>query len=222
MCWLIDASNDIFDDPSAVTISELYEQCKFEIQAEFKNTHSSLLPLPLSHLDRNGGEFELILRKMSANKQDQLCVKHIRFFAHCTSNLNPQLKAIVRQRRGVHTSLIDFDSDFINNSEPSGPKTSSNITGNLIDLGVGVFLFEDSSIWTKNEELAEERGLEKETKILCKMSISEVVQFVKKLNIKPDCLATYIDLFYSNNLNGLVLQTCDLNDLKSVLKVFKK
>lgn len=207
MCWLIDACNDVFDDPSSITISELYERCKMEIQNDLINTTTD--STNITNLDRNCGEFELILRKMNANKQDNISVKHMRFFAHCTSNLNPQLKAIVRQRRGVHSSLIDLDSDNINTTESL---TTRHIKSDFIDIGIAAFLFKDSSIWTKND-------FGKGIKSLCKMSIKEVVQFIEKLNIKSDCLTVYIDVFYSNNLNGLVLQTCELDDLKTVLKV---
>lgn len=210
MCWLIDASNDVLDDPLAITLSDLYERCKIEIQNDLNNTRSDTMKL--TNLDRNSGEFELILRKMNKNKQDQITIKHVRFFAHCTSNLNPQLKAIVRQRRGVYPSLIDLDLDNINTAETLTTDTSQR--GDLIDLGIGAFLFEDCSIWTKNE-----LSLEKGTKALCKMSIEEVVHFIEKLSIKPDCLSNYIQIFYSNNLNGLVLQTCELDDLKMVLNV---
>lgn len=210
MCWLIDATNDVLDDPLAITLSDLYERCKIEIQNDLNNTRSDTMNI--TNLDRNSGEFELILRKMNKNKQDQITIKHVRFFAHCTSNLNPQLKAIVRQRRGVYPSLIDLDSDNINTAETLTTDTSQR--GDLIDLGIGAFLFEDCSIWTKNE-----LGLEKGTKALCKMSIEEVVHFIEKLSIKPDRLSNYIQIFYSNNLNGLVLQTCELDDLKTVLNV---
>lgn len=57
-------------------------------------------------------------------------------------------------------------------------------------------------------------------KPLTKMSIDEIIQLVSKLNISSENnFKKLIKEFSINNLNGLVLQSCDLVELKDILKV---
>ncbi|KAE9549096.1 hypothetical protein FO519_007696 [Halicephalobus sp. NKZ332] len=146
----------------------------------------------LIQLDRNPKEFEQFLRKMNS-KSDQLTTGQMKQWVACTSNLDPYLRKLVQDQRK------EFEGTFGNDETDIGP---------MQPLGAAEFLFDDISIWNTL------------MKPLVKMSIEEVVSLVSKLNIPQQRLNEQIlPLFLILNLNGLVLQSCDLNELQRQLNI---
>ncbi|KAI1721351.1 KAP family p-loop domain-containing protein [Ditylenchus destructor] len=188
MSWLIIKASEVQD--SSVTISELYELMKQEIVVDSN----------LAELDKSGSEFELILGKVSkaANRHEQLTVRQMRNFTACTSNLDPQLRKAIREQY--------LKGDDISKTEEEEINEEMGHLALLKEIGPAEFLFRDPVVWA---------GINKP---LAKMSIRDVVFLVERLDIPEDRLRKLIEIFHANNLNGLVLQSCDLNDLKSFLQ----
>uniref|UniRef100_A0A914DMY8 KAP NTPase domain-containing protein n=1 Tax=Acrobeloides nanus TaxID=290746 RepID=A0A914DMY8_9BILA len=146
----------------------------------------------LLDLDRNPNDFEVILRKMGSSRNEQLTIGHVKQFSACTSNLDPYLRKLIKQYRKEQEGMgEDVEGALIANK----PR------------GAAEFLFDDLNIW------------ESVKKPLVKMQIDEVVYFVNNLNISEIRMKKIIPNFYENNLNGLVLQSCNLDELRESLNV---
>jgi len=146
----------------------------------------------LIQLDRNPKEFEQFLRKM-ASKTDQVTIGQMKQWVACTSNLDPYLRKLVQDQRKEAEGILGADETDAGPMQP---------------LGAAEFLFEDVYVWNTL------------TKPLVKMSIDEIVSLVSKLNIQQQRLTDQvIPMFVMLNLNGLVLQSCDLNELQRQLNI---
>ena len=149
----------------------------------------------MANLDRNSKDFDNIIRRINTQRSDHLTVGHAKIFSLCTSNLDPHLRKLVREQRGAEADI-----------EPNLNGMEKGATLKEI-VGDAEFLFDDIATW---------KGIEKP---LTKMSTLEVVAFLKKLSIPQDRLEQIIEKFNANNITGLVIQSCDLNELREVLKV---
>ncbi|KAL3090157.1 hypothetical protein niasHS_006609 [Heterodera schachtii] len=192
MCWVIDIALSLQDE--SMPIHELYTQIRNRIT----------VASGMEDLDRNGQEFEPLFRKMCASRTDQLLVTHVKAFAPCTSNLDPYLRKAIREQRGgepiIDLSESQEDDDVAQQQDPFGPLKET--------IGPEAeFVFQDPMVWASVR------------KALAKMSVAEIVALVRHLGIVKEREAQLINAFYENNLNGLVLHICDLNELKQILKV---
>uniref|UniRef100_A0A7E4UPU9 KAP NTPase domain-containing protein n=1 Tax=Panagrellus redivivus TaxID=6233 RepID=A0A7E4UPU9_PANRE len=147
----------------------------------------------LIELDRNPKEFEQFLRRMASHKANQLTVSQMRKLAACTSNLDPYLRKLMKDQRSAEAGLNGGDD-----ADPLGA---------FQPIGAAEYLFEDPSTW------------DSVVKPLAKMSIDELVALVGQLNVPQERLTEILPMFYLFNLNGLVLQSCDLDELHRTLKV---
>ena len=194
MCWLLERAMEMED--TGMVLPDLYQQVKSTI----------LVDSTMLDLDRNVGEFDEIISKMKANKQDQLLtVGQMKAFATCTSNLNPQLRKTVAQLREAlrekEPLLSDDEEKRVEESE--GAKKQE-----IIPTGIAKFLFDDpQATWARIN------------KPLVRMSIDEIAELVKRLQIPKGRMDELVSRLYENNINGLVLQSCELTELRQILRV---
>ncbi|MFH4979103.1 hypothetical protein AB6A40_005812 [Gnathostoma spinigerum] len=113
MCWLIDRALDLQQDQ--LPLAQVYNQFKQKIPMKDR----------LIELDRNPENFESFLEQASQVGPDQLTVGHVRRFVPCTSNLDPYLRKLIRERR----MSIEKPSSSTNNVEPAEAVTAMGITG---------------------------------------------------------------------------------------------
>ncbi|VDM39612.1 unnamed protein product [Toxocara canis] len=183
MCWLIDRALDIQHDNCS--LAQIYHQLKDRIPKK-----DSLI-----ELDRNPDNFESFLEQASAPGPDQLTVGHVRRFVPCTSNLDPYLRKLIRDRR------MDLE----------GPTLEVPVSQEQNPLswlvGPARYLFKDASVWSTIETP------------LIEMKIDDLVKLVKKLDIASDKMEMVVHRIRAANLNGLVLCACDLADVQQTLKL---
>ncbi|KAK6024357.1 putative septum site-determining protein MinC [Ostertagia ostertagi] len=178
MCWLIDRAVDI--NNNALTLAEVYHQLKDHIPKK-----DSLI-----ELDRNPDNFEAFLDSPAIPTSEQLTVGHVKKFVPCTSNLDPYLRKLIRERRqGLEDPVKELG------------------LGSIVIPPNAKYLFGDEKVWnTVNTPLVE-------------MKLDAVCNLVKRLDIAPNRLDTIIRKFQQLNLGGLVLASCSLQDLKDALGV---
>uniref|UniRef100_A0A183C2G0 ANK_REP_REGION domain-containing protein n=1 Tax=Globodera pallida TaxID=36090 RepID=A0A183C2G0_GLOPA len=189
MCWIIDIALSLQEE--SMPIHELYAQIKNRIT----------VAEGMGDLDRNGQEFEPVFRKLCASRSDQLLVAHVKAFVPCTSNLDPYLRKTIREQRGGEP-IIDLSESQEDGEgqDPFGPLKET--------IGPEAeFVFQDPMVWASVR------------KPLAKMPVAEVVALVRHLGIVKEREAELVKTFCESNLNGLVLQICDLNELKQILKM---
>uniref|UniRef100_A0AC34Q5T4 KAP NTPase domain-containing protein n=1 Tax=Panagrolaimus sp. JU765 TaxID=591449 RepID=A0AC34Q5T4_9BILA len=147
----------------------------------------------LIELDRNPREFEQFLRKMSS-KAEQLTVGQMRQWVACTSNLDPYLRKLIKDQKKEVEGIVENDE-----ADPLGA---------FQPIGAAEYLFDDPTIWNIV------------TKPLVKMQIEDVLSLIGRLNIPQQRLKEEIlPMFVMLNLNGLVLQSCDLGELQRQLNI---
>ncbi|VDO50379.1 unnamed protein product [Haemonchus placei] len=159
MCWLIDRALDV--NNNALTLAER-------------------LSLTI---------FKAFLDSPAIPSSEQLTVGHVKKFVPCTSNLDPYLRKLIRERRqGLEDPVQEIG------------------LGSVIPPNAK-YLFGDEKVWsTVNTPLVE-------------MKLDAVCSLVKRLDIAPSRLDTIIRKFQQLNLGGLVLASCPLQDLKDALGI---
>ncbi|CAD5215858.1 unnamed protein product [Bursaphelenchus okinawaensis] len=150
----------------------------------------------LSDLDRNPLEFEEIIDKMKNSKSEQLTVGHIKAFSPCTSNLDPYLKKLIHEQSKEEFGEQDKEEKEIFSMSQFEKQNEG-----------AKYLFEDTNVWLNI------------TKTLPLMSIDEIQVLVKKLRIPEKRMLELCRKMSQYNLNGLVLHTCNLDDLKNTLNL---
>uniref|UniRef100_A0A915BBV4 NADH dehydrogenase subunit 1 n=2 Tax=Parascaris univalens TaxID=6257 RepID=A0A915BBV4_PARUN len=183
MCWLIERALDIQHDN--YSLAQVYHQLKDKIPKKDN----------LIELDRNPDNFESFLEQASLSGPDQLTVGHIRRFVPCTSNLDPYLRKLIRERR------MDLEEPPL--EAPIGNEQSSISTL----VGPARYLFKDTSVWSTIDVP------------LIEMKIEDLVKLVRKLDIDQERMETVVQRIRAANLNGLVLCTCDLAEVQQTLKL---
>ncbi|KAK6061362.1 hypothetical protein COOONC_00972 [Cooperia oncophora] len=195
MCWLIDRAVDI--NNNGLTLAEVYHQLKDHIPKKDA----------LIELDRNPDNFEVyhqlkdhipkkdaliepFLDSPAIPSSEQLTVGHVKKFVPCTSNLDPYLRKLIRERRqGMEDPVKELG------------------LGTVVIPPVAKYLFGDEKVWnTVNTPLVE-------------MKLDAVCNLVKRLDIAPNRLDSIIRKFQQLNLGGLVLASCPLQDLKDALGI---
>ncbi|CAI4222074.1 unnamed protein product [Auanema sp. JU1783] len=178
MCWLIDRALDISNN--TVTLAEIYLQLKDTIPK--KDT--------LIEIDRNSNNFEVFLTSVAIPSSEQLTVGHIKKFVPCTSNLDPYLRKLIRDKRQGQVDPIG-DMGF----------------GLLVLPPNAQHLFRDENTWsTVNCPLVQ-------------MTVGEVCALLKQLDISKGRLDRIVSKFHDLNLSGLVLATCNLTDVREALNI---
>ncbi|KAK6035569.1 hypothetical protein COOONC_26926, partial [Cooperia oncophora] len=144
----------------------------------------------LIELDRNPDNFEAFLDSPAIPSSEQLTVGHVKKFVPCTSNLDPYLRKLIRERRqGMEDPVKELG------------------LGTVVIPPVAKYLFGDEKVWnTVNTPLVE-------------MKLDAVCNLVKRLDIAPNRLDNIIRKFQQLNLGGLVLASCPLQDLKDALGI---
>ncbi|TMS38043.1 hypothetical protein L596_004856 [Steinernema carpocapsae] len=185
MSWLIDRASDLSNE--SFSLIQVYYQLREEIPK--KDT--------LNELDRNADNFEAFLERACTSSTEMLTVGHIKRFVPCTSNLDPYLRKLIRERRG--------------DAEP--PKlhpvatAPGSLTPGAVVTGPARHLFGDESAWTSIDTP------------LVEMKIDDIAELASKLDIPLERMNTLLSSIRSLNLNGLVLQTCDLEELHRSLRM---
>uniref|UniRef100_A0A183G6F0 ANK_REP_REGION domain-containing protein n=1 Tax=Heligmosomoides polygyrus TaxID=6339 RepID=A0A183G6F0_HELPZ len=176
MCWLIDRAVDI--NNNGLTLAEVYHQLKDRIPKK-----DSLI-----ELDRNPDNFEAFLDSPAIPSSEQLTVGHVKKFVPCTSNLDPYLRKLIRERRqGLEDPVQELG------------------LGSVVIPPNAKYLFGDEKVWsTVNTPLVE-------------MKLDAVCALVKRLDIAPNRVEAITRKFQQLNLGGLVLASCPLQDLKDAL-----
>ncbi|WKY04167.1 hypothetical protein Q1695_005278 [Nippostrongylus brasiliensis] len=178
MCWLIDRALDI--NNNGLTLAEVYHQLKDHIPKK-----DSLI-----ELDRNPDNFETFLDSPAIPSSEQLTVGHVKKFVPCTSNLDPYLRKLIRERR---QGLEDPVQELGLGSVTIPPNAR--------------YLFGDEKVWsTVNTPLVE-------------MKLDAVCALVKRLDITASRIEAITKKFQQLNLCGLVLASCPLQDLKDALGI---
>uniref|UniRef100_A0A158P6R0 ANK_REP_REGION domain-containing protein n=1 Tax=Angiostrongylus cantonensis TaxID=6313 RepID=A0A158P6R0_ANGCA len=176
MCWLIERAVDISNN--GLTLAEVYHQLKDHIPKK-----DSLI-----ELDRNPDNFEAFLDSPAIPSSEQLTVGHVKKFVPCTSNLDPYLRKLIRERRqGLEDPVQGFG------------------LGTAVIPPNAKYLFGDEKIWnTVNSPLVE-------------MKLDAICGLIRHLDIAPSRLENLVRKFQQLNLCGLVLASCPLQDLKDAL-----
>lgn len=152
----------------------------------------------LTELDRNPTEFEQIIKRIGSAKSEQLTVEHLKLFSPCTSNLDPYLKKLIREQSAEEHGSINVDEDR---------EVFSFSQFEQHHLSSAQFLFHDSNVWATI------------LRPLPKMSVEEICDLVERSNISTERIGQIVKCLNENNLNGLALNSCDLDELKKALKV---
>ncbi|EPB67737.1 putative septum site-determining protein MinC [Ancylostoma ceylanicum] len=178
MCWLIDRAVDI--NNNGLTLAEVYHQLKDHIPKK-----DSLI-----ELDRNPDNFEAFLDSPAIPTSEQLTVGHVKKFVPCTSNLDPYLRKLIRERRqGLEDPVKELGF------------------GTVVIPPNAKYLFGDEKVWnTVCTPLVE-------------MKLDAVCALVKRLDIAANRLDNIVRKFEQLNLGGLVLASCSLQDLKDALGI---
>ncbi|KIH63934.1 hypothetical protein ANCDUO_05759 [Ancylostoma duodenale] len=178
MCWLIDRAVDI--NNNGLTLAEVYHQLKDHIPKK-----DSLI-----ELDRNPDNFEAFLDSPAIPTSEQLTVGHVKKFVPCTSNLDPYLRKLIRERRqGLEDPVKELGF------------------GTVVIPPNAKYLFGDEKVWnTVCTPLVE-------------MKLDAVCALVKRLDIAANRLDKIVSKFEQLNLGGLVLASCSLQDLKDALGI---
>ncbi|KAK0398477.1 hypothetical protein QR680_002608 [Steinernema hermaphroditum] len=184
MSWLIDRASDLSND--SFSLAQVYYQLKEEIPK--RDT--------LGELDRNADNFEAFLERACISGSEMLTIGHVKRFVPCTSNLDPYLRKLIRERRG------DMEPTKLH-PVPTAP---GSLTPGSIVTGPARYLFGDDAAWTCIEVP------------LVEMKIDDIVELVAKLDIPLERMNALLAFIRSLNLNGLVLQTCDLEELHRSLR----
>uniref|UniRef100_A0A0N4ZXR3 ANK_REP_REGION domain-containing protein n=1 Tax=Parastrongyloides trichosuri TaxID=131310 RepID=A0A0N4ZXR3_PARTI len=140
-------------------------------------------------LDTTPSEFDIVLKKSSTSVEDRLTIEKANRYIPCTCNLDPHLRKLV----SVEKDNINMDDMTINNSEAMLKHTS-------------LTLLKDPTLWNRID------------KPLYEMSIDEFVEYVEYLDIPEERLSKIISTLREENINGIVVCTCDINSLKDRLK----
>ncbi|KAK0398478.1 hypothetical protein QR680_002608 [Steinernema hermaphroditum] len=185
MSWLIDRASDLSND--SFSLAQVYYQLKEEIPK--RDT--------LGELDRNADNFEAFLERACISGSEMLTIGHVKRFVPCTSNLDPYLRKLIRERRG------DMEPTKLH-PVPTAP---GSLTPGSIVTGPARYLFGDDAAWTCIEVP------------LVEMKIDDIVELVAKLDIPLERMNALLAFIRSLNLNGLVLQTCDLEELHRSLRM---
>lgn len=249
MCWIIeyccpDESLGVipfinFD--KNLKISELYLQIKNNISLNcslaseidrnvnefefllFHKKHSNNISTYYNNIG-NSAKQQQVFEQQKLH-QEEITVGQVRVFASCTSNLDPYM------RKQVHEMCVAFHNSNKNSIEL---KYENDINVNSADLensistilgNTSAYLFGENSIeiWSSKFFIKLKIFFFNFLDVkqsLVKMTINEIIYLVSKLNISSkNSLEIIIKKFSINNLNGLVLQSCDLLELKETLKV---
>lgn len=152
----------------------------------------------LTDLDRNPAEFEQIIKRIGSSKVEQLTVEHLKLFSPCTSNLDPYLKKLIHEQSAEeHGNLnVDEEREVFSFSQFEQHHLSS-----------AQFLFNDATTWSTI------------FRPLTRMPVEEVCELVERSNIAPERIGQIVQCLNDNNLNGLALNSCDLDELKKTLMV---
>jgi hypothetical protein len=147
-------------------------------------------------LDRNPTEFEQILKRIGSSKVEQLTVEHLKLFSPCTSNLDPYLKKLIHEQSAEEHGNLNLDED---------KEVFSFSQFEQHHLSSAQFLFTDVTTWSTI------------LRPLTKMSVDDVCELVERSNISPERIGQIVTSLNENNLNGLALNSCDLDELKATL-----
>uniref|UniRef100_A0A0K0DZI9 ANK_REP_REGION domain-containing protein n=1 Tax=Strongyloides stercoralis TaxID=6248 RepID=A0A0K0DZI9_STRER len=139
-------------------------------------------------LDTTPSEFDSVLKKSTTAIDDRLTIEKANRYIPCTCNLDPYLRKIV----SVERDNVKIDEMVINNSEAMLRHTSNT-------------LLKDPSLWNRID------------KPLYEMTIDDFVKYVEYLDIPEDRLSKITKTLRDENINGIVVCTCDINHLKEKL-----
>ena len=119
-----------------------------------------------------------------------MTVGHVKKFLPCTSNLDPYLRKLIHEKRiGLKDPVEDLGFGMV--VLPPNAK----------------FLFPDEKIWNSV------------CTPLVEMTVDEIVALIRRLKTPPVSLDIIVKKFQSLNLNGLVLASAPLSEVKDAMTV---
>ncbi|PAV64255.1 hypothetical protein WR25_13293 [Diploscapter pachys] len=178
MCWLIDRASEVSNN--GLLLFEVYYQLKDHIPKDD----------PLIALDRNPDNFEAFLNSKAIPMQEKLTVGHVKKFVPCTSNLDPYLRKLIRERsKGL--GEIERHMGTTGMAVPQNAK----------------LLFTDEKVWTTV------------CTPLAEMKLEGICSLLRRLDLPPTSIDQILAKFRQFNLNGLVLISCTLNELRDALQL---
>lgn len=178
MCWLIDRALEVHNN--SLLLSEVYHQLKDHIPNNDE----------LIAMDRNQDNFETFLDSKGLPPSERLTVAHVKKFVPCTSNLDPYLRKLIRERS---KGLVDIESQLGSAGMAIPPNAR--------------LLFNDEIVWLSiNTPLVE-------------MKLEKVIQLLRKIDMPSQRVENVVERFTVLNLCGLVLATCSSTDLKESLQL---
>ncbi|CEF71376.1 Ankyrin repeat and KAP P-loop domain and Ankyrin repeat-containing domain-containing protein [Strongyloides ratti] len=139
-------------------------------------------------LDTTPSEFDSVLKKSTTAVDDRLTIEKANRYIPCTCNLDPYLRKIV----SVEKDDVKMDEMAVNNSEAMLRYTSNT-------------LLKDPSLWNRID------------KPLYEMTIDDFIEYVEYLDIPEERLSKITNVLRNENINGIVVCTCDINNLKEKL-----
>ncbi|CAI2350100.1 unnamed protein product [Caenorhabditis sp. 36 PRJEB53466] len=178
MCWLIDRALEVHNNQ--LLLSEVYHQLKDHIPAQDD----------LMLLDRNLENFEGFLDSKGIPPAERLTVGHVKKFVPCTSNLDPYLRKLIRERS---KGLVDIEAQIGSAGMAIPPNAR--------------LLFSDELTWMSIDTP------------LVEMKLDAIVNLVRRLDMPSSRLDLILERFYALNLCGLVLATCPLPELKESIQL---
>ncbi|CAD6196866.1 unnamed protein product [Caenorhabditis auriculariae] len=177
MCWLIDRALEVHNN--SLMLAELYHQLKDHIPND-----------ELIALDRNPDNFEGFLDSKGIPVAERLTVGHVKKFVPCSSNLDPYLRKLIREKS---KGLVDIEA-------------SMGSTGMAISPSAAL-IFSEEKTWA---------GI---SIPLVQMKLDAIIAIIRKLQIPPNRVDMITEKFTSLNLCGLVLASCPLQELKDTLQL---
>ncbi|KRY54012.1 Kinase D-interacting substrate, partial [Trichinella britovi] len=167
-----------------VTLREMYNMIKDRIP----NEHDYLI-----EMDRNPKGLDSYFQ---SELDPVLCVHHMRTFIPFTSNLDPYVRKLIRDK--LETFDLTLNCPMVHNSE--------NLTNELLTVPVGVSRLFLHPMWRKVR--------------LSTLSVMELCQLLKALPLSNiEAVEKYCRICHTSNISGLTLSVCELDKLKSEFRM---
>ncbi|KFD49176.1 hypothetical protein M513_10000 [Trichuris suis] len=185
MSWLIEYSNHC-KLPDELTLKEVYNDIKDRVPTDNEM---------FVEMDRNQKGLDSYFH---SEVEPQLCLSHMRTFIPFSSNLDPYVRRLIRDK------LEEMEAPVTERNNNAGISEEDKPCKDTVPLGV-LKLFHNPA-W-QNVRLSV-------------LSTQEVVNFLRKLPLSSvEATERYANSCRSANISGLVLSLCNLDRLKQELRM---
>jgi hypothetical protein len=139
--------------------------------------------------------YQLTENTQSKNSHRNFCDSG---FLSTSPNLDPYLKKIIHEQSAEEHGTLNIDEER---------EVFSFSQFEQHHLSSAQFLFTDTNTWSTI------------LRPLPKMSVEDICELVERSNISPERIGQIVKCLNENNINGLALNYCDLDELKATLMV---